>query len=387
MKPYIYIILQSIDEMTTVSVSFNSLKAQCPQNRRRSSAQRGYKLPKLRVVSEGSTTAKIVEEKRQLGKSALTVSTVGIGAWSWGDRSGYWGYNKGYGKTDNLTAYEATLKNGIDFIDTAEVYGFGLSEEFLRDFMRQTDTQSSVKIATKFAPLPWRQTPDSLVGACKASLNRLGLEKMALYIQHWPGFFFNAFANDAYLEGLARVAELDLATAVGVSNFNVDRVRKAATKLESRGTCLSSNQVQYSLLYRAPETNGVLEACKETGTTLVAYSPLAQGLLTGKYDGVTTVPTGPRASLFKEGRYSEIVKLLDLMKVVGAEHGGKTPTQVAVNWTMCKGALPIPGGKNEKQVEEIAGALGWRLTDGEMAELDAVSGKIPSSTGAPFEKW
>ena len=306
---------------------------------------------------------------------------MGIGAWSWGDRSGYWA---GWTKEGSKEAYTASLKYGLDFIDTAEVYGFGQSEEFLGEFMKQTNTTPVV--ATKFAPLPWRQTPDSLVDACKASLQRLGINKMGLYIQHWPGFFLNAFANDAYLEGLARSAEQNLTTAVGVSNFNATRVANAARVLQGRGTCLSSNQVQYSLLYREPEKNGVWEACQEHGVTLVAYSPICQGLLSGKYSK-NNPPQGPRRAFFTDSRFSEIETLLSLMKAVGKEHGDKTSTQVALNWVLCKGGLPIPGAKSGGQVEELAGAVGWRLSDGEVAELDAISSRLPSSSGAPFEKW
>lgn len=321
-----------------------------------------------------------VASRVQLGKSPLQVSEMGLGAWSWGDRSGYWA---GWTKEGSRSAYDAALNAGIDFIDTAEVYGFGLSEEFVGEFMRETGT--SPVIATKFAPLPWRQTPDSLVAACRASLRRLGLPSMGLYIQHWPGFFLNAFANDAYLEGLARCVDLGLTSAVGVSNFNSSRVRNAAAVLEARGTCLSSNQVQYSLLYREPERNGVLEACREVGATLVAYSPLCQGLLSGKYSAASP-PTGPRRAFFTDSRFSEISTLLDLLRKIGEERS-KSPTQVALNWTLCKDVLPIPGAKTAAQVEELAGALGWRLSEGEVAELDAVSAKIPSSSGAPFEKW
>lgn len=323
-------------------------------------------------------------DRTELGKSGLQVSSLGVGAWSWGDRSRYWQSN--IDKPSNLTAYKALVASGIDFLDTAEVYGFGLSEEFVGEFMKETQTANQMVIGTKFAPLPWRQTPGSLVGACKKSLNRLGLQKTGLYIQHWPGFFLNAFSNDAHLEGLAQVAEQGLAQAVGVSNFKPERVRKAAAYLESRGTCLSSNQVQYSLLYRKPETNGVMEACRETGATLVAYSPMCQGLLTGKYSK-DNKPSGPRARLFTEDRYRSVQVLLDCMRAVADDQGGKTLGQVAINWTMCKGAVPIPGAKNAKQVEEAAGALGWRLTDAQVAELDAVSGKVPPSTGAPFEAW
>jgi aryl-alcohol dehydrogenase-like predicted oxidoreductase len=129
-----------------------------------------------------------------------------------------------------------------------------------------------------------------------------------------------------------------------------------------------------------------MEACNEAGATLVAYSPICQGLLSGKYSK-SNPPQGPRRAFFTDSRYDQVTVLLDLMKQVGAEHDGATPSQVALNWTLCKGALPIPGAKSAAQVRELAGALGWRLGEGEVAELDRVSAKIPSSTGAPFENW
>lgn len=242
------------------------------------------------------------------------------------------------------------------------------------------------EIATKFAPQPWRHTPESVVDACKASLARLQLPKVALYMQHWPGFFLNTFSNDAYLEGFAMCYDQGMCDALGVSNFNEQRVRKAAKYFESKGTCLASNQVQYSLLYREPERNGVLEACRDHGVELVAYSPICQGLLSGKYSK-DNPPKGARRIFFTDSRYDQISVLLDLMKTIGKERERKSTTQIAINWTMCKGTLPIPGAITGEQVKEIAGAVGWRLSEAEVAELDKVSSRIPSSTGAPFEKW
>lgn len=211
---------------------------------------------------------------------------------------------------------------------------------------------------------------------------------MQLYIQHWPGFAFNAFSNDAYLQGLADCVDAGLTEAVGVSNFNAKRVQGAAAALAARGVPLSSNQVQYSLLYRAPEKNGVMEACAETNTTLVAYSPYAQGLLTGKYSAGSPPPPGPRAAAFSASRLRSLDMLLGLMREIGGARGGKTPAQVAVNWCVCKGAVPIPGVKNAKQAAEVGGALGWRLTAEEVRALDLASDKVgASSPGAPFENW
>lgn len=276
---------------------------------------------------------------------------------------------------------------GITFVDTAEVYGFGQSERFLGEFVKQKPGVTP-QIATKYAPLPWRQTASSVVSALDASLERLDQKSISLYIQHWPGFFLNAFSNKATLEGLQMCLESGKTEAVGVSNFNETRVREAAKFFESNGACLSSNQVQYSLLYREPERNGVLEACREHGVSLVAYSPLCQGMLTGKYSK-NNVPEGPRSMYFKESRFREVQTLLDLMSAV-SEETGKSKTQIAIKWLMQRDpcVIPIPGVRNARQVEEILGACGdWQLSDGAMAELNTVSNKIPSSTGAPFEKW
>lgn len=324
-------------------------------------------------------------EQRELGKSGLQVPIIGVGAWSWGDRSGYWGYGKEYDKSSSLEAYKSLVAAGLTFIDTAEVYGFGLSEEFLGEFMEEAPSDPPPLVATKYAPQPWRLTADTVPAACRASLKRLRLQQMALYIQHWPGFALNAWSNDAYLEGLARCKEQGLTKAVGVSNFNAGRVRNAAKVLAARGAPLSSNQVQFSLLYRKPMENGVLEACLENGVTLVAYSPLCQGLLTGKYAPGGPKPGGPRGPIYS-AKIAEAQPLIEVMRAVGGPRG-KTAAQVALNWAICKGALPIPGAKNAKQVEEIAGAAGWRLEEGEVLELERAAAKIKQPLGAPFENW
>ena len=120
----------------------------------------------------------------------------------------------------------------------------------------------------------------------------------------------------------------------------------------------------------------------------MAYSPLAQGLLTGKYVPSGAKPGGPRAAVFSDAKLRQIEPLLGLMREIGAARGGKTPAQVALNWTVCKGALPIPGVKSRAQAAEVAGAMGWRLTPEEVAALDKASAPVAAvAFGAPFEKW
>lgn len=338
-----------------------------------------------RMIAAKATSVNV--ETMELGKSGIRVPVLGVGAWSWGDRSGYWGYGSEYGKDESREAFKALVDAGLTFIDTAEVYGYGKSEEFLGEFLKELGPgASSVTVATKFAPLPWRLTSESVPLALKASLKRMQRDKTELYMIHWPGFLVNAFSNEAYVEGLIKCKDQGLCDAVGVSNWNAKRVRDTVQALDKAGLPLASNQVQYSLLYRAPETNGVMEACRENGVTVVAYSPLCQGLLSGKYKPGGVKPFGPRAPLFSDSRLREIEPLLGVLKAV-ADERGKTMAQVAINWTICKGTLPIPGAKNAKQLTDLAGAIGWRLSDGEMAELDLQSGKLKMGLGAPFENW
>lgn len=366
--------------------SCGSRDAATPAGPRSGGRAAGRRRGPLRIAAEAAALGGQlqVDDRVKLGKSDVEVSAMGIGAWSWGDRSGYWGYGSGYDKSDTLRAYEAAINRGIDFVDTAEVYGFGLSEEFLGEYMKQTRT--SPVVATKFAPLPWRFGAGDVVAAAEASLKRLQLEKMGLYMIHWPGFGLNAFSNDAYVEGLARCKTEGLADAVGVSNFSSSRLRTAFDQLAAKGVVLASNQIQFSLMYRTPETNGVLEVCREKGITPVAYSPLAQGILTGKYTQ-SNRPTGPRSATFSDSRLRSVEPLISLMRDVGSAHSGRTLTQVALNWCICKGTIPIPGAKNVDQVAEIAGALGWRLTPQEVAALDAASSRTEPFMGAPFENW
>ena len=128
--------------------------------------------------------------------------------------------------------------------------------------------------------------------------------------------------------------------------------------------------MEYSLLQRGPERSGLLAACRDLGVTLIAYSPLGQGLLTGKY---TAEHPPPGARRRRARRLDRIEPLIGLLRQIGEAHGGKTPAQVALNWAICKGTVPIPGAKNARQAGDNAGALGWRLADDEVAALDAAS--------------
>lgn len=303
-----------------------------------------------------------------LGKNDLTVSALGIGTWAWGDKL-FWNYGKSYSSAEVKAAYLAAMDAGITFFDTAEVYGLGESESLLGQFMQQDSRPA--QIATKFGPLPWRFSAQSVHEAVTASLKRLQLTKVDLYQVHWPFTFL--LTQESLMNALADEVERGRIGAIGVSNYSASQMREAHQILAKRGIPLAVNQVQYSLLHRKIETNGVLTAARELGVIILAYSPLAQGLLTGKYTS-TNSPDGARRldARFSAKGLEKIAPAIEILRLLGS-HYQKTPAQVALNWLIAKETIPIPGAKNARQAVENAGALGWKLLPDEIAQLDAVT--------------
>ena len=303
-----------------------------------------------------------------LGATDIRIRPLGIGTWAWGDKL-VWGYGKHYSDEDLREAFEACVTAGVTLFDTAEIYGWGRSERLLGQFIREQGT--SVVVATKFFPYPWRLWRGALRRALCGSLRRLNTCQVSLYQIHWP---FRPRSIDTWVEALADVAEQGLTRAVGVSNYNREQTERAYHLLARRGIPLASNQVQYNLLHREPERTGLLSFCQEHQITLLAYSPLAMGILTGKYS-VDNPPPGVRGRRYNRHQLARVQPLLDLLQEIAAARG-KTPAQVALNWVICKGAIPIVGAKNRRQAEENVAALGWRLTPEEVRALDALSEQV-----------
>lgn len=357
-------------------------------------ADRRARSRRVRAVVPGdSATLKaeeVVEEKVKLGGSDLKVTRLGIGAWSWGDTS-YWNNFEWDDRKMKAAkgAFESSIDSGITLFDTAEVYGsrmsFGAinSETLLGRFIKERkekDPETEVAVATKFAALPWRLGRQSVITALKDSLCRLGLDSVDLYQLHWPGIW----GNEGYIDGLGDAVEQGLVKAVGVSNYNERRLRDAYEKLKQRGIPLASNQVNYSLIYRSPEENGVKATCDELGITLIAYSPIAQGALTGKYTPQNP-PSGPRGQIYTPDFLIRLQPLLNRINEIGDSYK-KTPTQVVLNWLIAQGnVVPIPGAKNAEQASEFGGALGWRLTGEEVDELRSLASDIRPVVGFPVE--
>jgi len=170
-------------------------------------------------------------------------------------------------------------------------------------------------------------------------------------------------------EALARAVSDGLVKAVGVSNYSEREMRSMHRALARHGIPLASNQVEYSLLRTFPESNGLLAACRELGVRVLAYSPLGQGRLTDKYSVQNPPPAGRNFSNFP---MQEIEPVLAVLRQLAAKHG-RTPAQVALNWTIRKGTIPIPGAKTGQQAEQNAGCLGWQLDVSDMDALEKVA--------------
>ena len=313
-------------------------------------------------------------ESTKLAINNISLPDLGIGTWSWGDRL-FWGYGSDYGETEVAKAFEAAVDNGATFFDTAEVYGLGESERLIGRFIQQSDR--SVQIATKYFPLPWRFNSQAVADALTNSLKRLNVEQVALYQVHMPVSFL--MSQQTLMEALATEVKRGRILTVGVSNYSASQMQQAHDLLAQYDVPLAVNQVRYSLLTRKIEQNGILELAQKLGITILAYSPLDQGLLTGKYTPDNTeIVKGARKldPKFSASGLSKIEPVIDQLKQLGEKYD-KTPAQIALNWLVVQdNVIPIPGAKNARQAAENAGAIGWKLSSEDAQKLSLLSLKL-----------
>jgi aryl-alcohol dehydrogenase-like predicted oxidoreductase len=315
--------------------------------------------------------------------SDVAVPRLGVGTWSWGDKStwGMDGYDTQLTRDSIREAWDASIDAGVTLFDTAEVYGGGESERIIGALLADDPTRASrAVVATKFMPSPWKlDVRRSLLAALRASLGRLGLPAVDLYQIHGP---ISLRSHAALAGALAAARDEGLVRSVGVSNYSIKETRAMAGALESHGMRLATNQIEFSLLRRSPETGGLLAACADLGIVPLAYSPIGQGRLTGKYSA-TNPPPGKRT--FSNHPMEVVDAVVAELRRIGDEHGGKLPSQVALNWIVAKGAVPIPGAKNRSQAEENAGALGWNLDGDQVSRLDRAA--LPGIRNLSSRVW
>ena len=312
-----------------------------------------------------------MDRARTLAGTDVTIPALGVGTWAWGDKAtwGMGGYDDALTLESIRGAYEACIDAGVTLLDTAEVYGNGESERIIGRFLAaDPDRAARTVVASKFMPFPWKlRVGSALLDSARASRDRLGVEAIDLYQIHGP---ISARGHGAIAEALASAHAEGLIRAVGVSNYSARETRAVAAALGDHGLQLASNQVECSLLRSVPLTGGLTATCAELGVVVLAYSPIGQGRLTGKYSAANP-PPGRRS--FSNHPMATVDEVVAVLRRIGEAHDDRTPAQVALRWLMDKGTVPIPGAKNADQAAQNAGALGWALTTVELAELDAAA--------------
>ncbi len=310
-------------------------------------------------------------DRIELAGTDVAIPPLGVGTWAWGDKGtwGMGGYDQSFTEATIREAWEASIEAGVVLFDTAEIYGKGESERIIgRLLAADPGVRNRVVIATKFMPSPWKvNVRAALVSAARRSRERLGVDTIDLYQIPGP---VSLRSHDALADALAAAHAEGIVRAVGVSNYSAKETRAMDAALRKRDLRLASNQVEFSLLRTMPLRVGLIDTCRELGVVPLAYSPIGQGRLTGKYSAANPPPSGRS---FGAHHKAEVDALVTQLRRIGEAHGDRTPSQVALAWLIAHGAVPIPGAKNRDQAEQNAGALGWRLTDAEMALLDAAS--------------
>jgi aryl-alcohol dehydrogenase-like predicted oxidoreductase len=314
---------------------------------------------------------------RQLGKTDILVTPIGLGVMELAGGGGLIGSMfPVIPQEEKNDIIKAALDGGINWFDTAEMYGSGVSERSLATGLKtagKSDTE--VVIATKWMPL--FRTAGNISHTIKDRLNYLDGYSIGNYMIHQP---YSFSSPEAEMNAMADLLEAGKIRSVGVSNFSSSRMRRAHSALAKRGIPLAVNQVRYSLLSREIETNGILDTAKELGITIIAYTPVARGLLTGKYHknpGLLDHMSGWRKAGIKKD-IERTRPLINLMEEIASTHTG-TVAQVALNWLITfNGELvvTIPGATKALQAEESAGAMGFTLSDEELAKLADLSNQI-----------
>ncbi len=336
----------------------------------------------------------------KLGKTDVQVPAIGVGTMLWlptNDQE----------KENYFEVYKTCLDYGINFFDTAEIYGNGKSERLLGEFLKRDGRK--ILISSKFAPPskmnPLTQkrkqvdksSPKALEEALNGSLERLGVSCIDLYLIHVPPKKGNI---SDYMEIMAKAVHENKIKAIGVCNFSAKQIEEAEHTLEKYGLSLAVAMVGYNILRRYPETNGVFDVCEKYGISIIPYAPLAEGTLTGKYRNKKVPFMYKMTSYFghlnitkerndhipfikrllscpRECDTKKMEPLMIELDKIAQEHN-KTIAQVSINWLLTNpnvDVIPIPGMRNVKQVKDNVGAIDWELSKEEREIINNIEEK------------
>ena len=312
--------------------------------------------------------------KRTLGRTNIEITPIGLGMMEFAGGGGLMGFAfPVIDQEEKNATVKAGLNGGVNWFDTAELYGGGVSERSLATALKAAEKRDEeVVIATKWWPL--FRTARNIPKTIHARLKFLDGYSIDLHQVHQP---FSFSSPEAEMDAMAELVKAGKIRSVGVSNFNAEQMRRAHRQLEKHGLPLASNQVRYSLLDRSIERNGILQTAKELGVTIIAYTPLESGLLTGKYHKNPEL-LDKKAFYWRSMLRRGLEKsrgLVHVLEEIGTRYNA-TAAQVALNWVIyARGdtVVTIPGVTKVSQAQESAGAMRFQLTGDEIARLDEVS--------------
>jgi aryl-alcohol dehydrogenase-like predicted oxidoreductase len=317
---------------------------------------------------------------RRLGKTDIEITPIGLGCWQFSQGRGITGkFWAVLSDQEIASIVKASLDSGIRWFDTAEAYGNGRSEQVLSASLKSLGVpHGGVVIATKWLPI--FRTAASISRTIDERLSCLGGYPIDLHQIHQP-LSFSPIASQ--MREMAKLLKAGTIRSVGVSNFSARQMEEAHAALASEGIPLASNQVRYNLLNRRIESNGVLEAAKRLGVTVIAYSPLAQGVLTGKFHDDPSLVSKVSAARKLIGPFSPkgLARTSALVKELReiARAYGASASQIALAWLVGfhgDTVVAIPGASKPRHAEESAGAMALRLTQKELSRIDELSGRL-----------
>jgi aryl-alcohol dehydrogenase-like predicted oxidoreductase len=309
---------------------------------------------------------------RYLGQSDLNVTPVGLGCWQFSKMNNYAG--RFWPKLDDeliTSIVDQALQNGINWFDTAEIYGGGASERALSAALTRLGKKpGDVYIATKWWPL--FRTASNIAKTIDDRIRALDPFPVDLYQVHQP---YGLSSAKEEMKAMAALVKAGKIRYVGVSNFSAPMMRRGWETLNKLGIPLISNQVQYSLLSRGIETNGILKTAKELGITIIAYSPLAQGILSGKFHDnpelLKNIGYRKYTAAFKPAGLEKSRPLIEKLKKLGLKYN-VTPSQVALNWLLNfhgDSVVAIPGSTKPAQAREDTDVMKFNLSEEDMLAL------------------
>ena len=319
-------------------------------------------------------TSDIQVSKRTLGRTGIQVTPIGLGMMEFAGGGGLMGsVFPIIAQQEKNATVKAGLEGGINWFDTAELYGNGVSETSLSTALKTAGkSDQDVVVATKWWPL--FRTARNIPKSIEDRLRFLDGYSIGLYMVHQP---FGFSSKEAEMDEMAKLVKAGKIRSVGISNFNPDQMRRAHRQLQKYGLPLAVNQVRYSLLDRSIEKNGILETAKELGVTIIAYTPLESGLLSGKYhknpELLDKKPAMWRARLRRSMEKSR--RLVSGLEEIALRYNA-TASQVALNWVINSqgdSVVTIPGVTKANQAQENAGAMKFKLSSDEIEQLGTLS--------------